>query len=252
LVIPFASIPSDSRPLFQISDENGDLGTTLIIETENAVGGGDKAVGKIVSVKTNTSFSNRDFTAQNPKVGKVSSKVDIDINKLPDDAKVKLTTSPLPDAAASSAFQLVAGQGSNINIAYTINVEKTNLKNGADIRSATITMVVGPEWVNTNGGVNAVHIFRYDPQTKTQQILNTVFRGYDAEGRAIFEGISPDGLSVFGLITQSAAPQNLAVTTNKHSNTGWIIWVIIAIVVALGVIAFFVISRRKKGTGQPS
>jgi hypothetical protein len=250
LVIPLASIPSDSKPLFQISDDNGDLGTTLVIETENAIGSGDKATARIVSVTTNSGFANRDFTAQNAKVGKVSSKVDIDINTLPNDASIKVTTSIVPDTEAGSAFQLVAGHGNNINIAYAINVEKTNLQNGTDIRSATITMVVGPDWVNGNGGVKAVHIARYDPETKTTEVLDTTFTGYDAQGRAIFVGISPKGLSVFALVAQSPSPDSAA-NTNKQSNkTIWIIGLTIGLVVILSVAVFLIINRRKKRKEQ--
>ena len=203
-----------------------------------------------MSVTTNSGFANRDFTAQNAKVGKVSSKVDIDINTLPNDASIKVTTSIVPDTEAGSAFQLVAGHGNNINIAYAINVEKTNLQNGTDIRSATITMVVGPDWVNGNGGVKAVHIARYDPETKTTEVLDTTFTGYDAQGRAIFVGISPKGLSVFALVAQSPSPDSAA-NTNKQSNkTIWIIGLTIGLVVILSVAVFLIINRRKKRKEQ--
>jgi hypothetical protein len=39
-----------------------------------------------------------------------------------------------------------------MTIAYTINIEKTNLANGSDIISASVIMVAGREWVEANGG----------------------------------------------------------------------------------------------------
>jgi len=115
---------------------------------------------------------------------------------------VKITTSLEPDMKAQSAFQLAAtaaGMG-NVATAYVINVTKTNLENGTDIKSANIVMKVGAEWVEAHGGVDGIKIYRFDPETEEQQILETHFLGYDEQGRAIFEGVSPDGLSVFGLI----------------------------------------------------
>ncbi|MDD5094216.1 MAG: hypothetical protein PHV74_07545 [Dehalococcoidia bacterium] len=78
-------------------------------------------------------------------------------------------------------------------------MEKSNIENGIDIQSATIKMVVGPEWVASHGGADAIRILRYDPDTGQKQVLQTRLVGYDDTGRAVFEGFSPDGLSVFGL-----------------------------------------------------
>ncbi|MFA4837185.1 MAG: Ig-like domain-containing protein [Dehalococcoidia bacterium] len=149
-----------------------------------------------------------DFTTADASVGQVEATLSIQLNGMPAaDASVTVTTSLEPDAQISSVFQLTAADsGMGItDVAYVINVEKTNLQNVTDIATATITMKVGADWVAAHGGTGAIKIFRYDADTGAQQVLETRFLGYDAGGRAIFEGISPDGLSVFGLVAVKAA-----------------------------------------------
>ena len=80
-----------------------------------------------------------------------------------------------------------------------VNVEKTNLSNRDDIAVAIVIMAAGTDWVDAHGGTDAVRIIRYDPETETSQVLETRYLGTDEDGRMLFEGISPDGLSVFAL-----------------------------------------------------
>jgi len=201
LVIPAASMAVDGQPWFRIVDEERDLQATLIIETGDAVGTGTAAVAEVKSINADAEFTTKDFTPEDPSLGEVASTVTIDLNTLPVDAEVKIVASLEPEPEAGSAFQLAATAAGmeSVDIAYVINVTKTNLENGTDIQSATIIMKAGAEWVETHGGVDVIRIIRYDPEAGEQQVLETHFRGYDEQGRAIFEGISPNGLSVFGL-----------------------------------------------------
>jgi hypothetical protein len=201
LIIPASSVTGNGTSMLQGEDENGSLPTEIIIETGEMTGSGDSAGAEVKSITSNTAFTGKDFSAEDPALGDVASKVSLELNTLPEGANIKVTTSRQADPEADSAFQLAAANAGmeNISIAYTINIEKTNLQNGTDIESASITMVAGREWVEANGGIDAVRIIRYDNETGTTQVLETRFLGYDNQGRAIFEGISPDGLSVFGL-----------------------------------------------------
>ena len=201
LIIPSQSAEAGSYR-FQIVDEEKALQSTLTIKTGDATGTGTSAVAEVLSINADAEFTTKDFTSEDSSLGEVASTVTLDLNKLPVDAEVKITTSLESDTEAQSAFQLAAtaaGIG-NIDIAYVINITKTNLENDTDIQSANIIMKVGAEWVETHGGVDEIKIYRYDSETGEQQILETHFLGYDAQGRVIFEGVSPDGLSVFGLI----------------------------------------------------
>jgi len=251
LVIPASSAAPSGKALLRIVDETKDLGTTIIVKTGDCIGEGDKARAEVLAIKCSAGFTVKDFTSQAPSLGEVASTVSLDLGTLPDGAQVKITTSMDPDPLAARAFQLAAtdsGLG-NISIAYTINVEKTNLKNGTDIKSAAVTMVVGKDWVKENGGIEVIRIMRYDLETKAQQVLETRFRGYDEKGRAIFEGISPDGLSVFGL-----AGKKPVSTITEGSSRGWIIGLIAGMAIVVIAVWFYIAKRRKvrKGVKETS
>lgn len=201
LVIPAASAGTGGEPILKIVDETGELGTKIVVKTGDATGTGSKAVASVSSIQSVTGFASMDFTPEDPSLGKVDSTIVLDLASLPGDAEVKITTCREPDSETGSQFRLAAAKAGmqNISIAYTICLERTNLENGTDIKSATIIMKVGRQWVKENGGIDAVRIIRYDPETETRQVLETNFLEYDDEDRAVFEGISPDGLSVFAL-----------------------------------------------------
>ncbi|MFA4836280.1 MAG: Ig-like domain-containing protein [Dehalococcoidia bacterium] len=176
---------------------SGDVSLAGVAQTVNGV-----TTANVPAVGAN-------YTAQDPAVGQVEATVSIQMaGTVPTGASVQVSTSLQPSAAAGSAFQLAAANASLeiVDVAYVINVTKTNLQNVTDVASAAITMKVGAAWVAAHGGTGAIKIVRFDPDTGAQQVLETVFKGYDAQGRAIFEGISPDGLSVFGLVAVKAAP----------------------------------------------
>jgi len=138
----------------------------------------------------------------------VASSIEIDLNILPKGAEVNITSSLEPGEEAGTAFELAAttaGMG-NTEVAYSINVVKTNLENGSDIKSAAITMKAGIEWVEKHGGTDAVKIVRYDAETGEKEVLETAYLGQDEQGRAIFRGLSPHGLSVFGLLGRIIEP----------------------------------------------
>ncbi len=204
LIIPASSAAAGANSLLRIEDGSGDLGTFIIIETGDATGTGDRVTAEVLAIHSGAGMSEKDLTAENPALGEVASGVSLDLNTLPSGATVTITTSLTADPEADSAFQLTAlNQGvGGMSVAYTINVEKTNLRNGQDVAAATVTMVVGPEWVEVNGGTEAVRIMRYDNETGTCEVLETHFTGYDDAGRAVFEAVSPHGLSVFALTGQ--------------------------------------------------
>ncbi|MBN1190947.1 MAG: hypothetical protein JXA46_14425, partial [Dehalococcoidales bacterium] len=239
LEIPPSSVISGQGSMLQIVDNFGDLGTTFIIETENALGTGDGAVAGVISIKAKSGFSVRDFASVNHGQGTVASAICLDIKTLPEMARVKITTLLEADLETVTAFRAAAASAGpeDISIAYIINIESTNLDNTTHLNCADITMGVSRTWVESRGGAGAVRIFRYDPQAGNRQVLETIFLGYDENGRALFEGHSSDGLSMFGLIG----------TTEKSIFQWWII--VLALIVAVFLIAavwFFVIMRKRR------
>ncbi|MCK9278049.1 MAG: hypothetical protein M0P22_08190, partial [Methanoculleus sp.] len=99
-------------------------------------------------------------------------------------------------------------------LAYAMIVTRTNLENGEDIAGAVIRMTVSPTWVEKHGGMDAVRIAR-SAEDGTYEILDTRLIKTDGDGNLVFEAVSSGGLSVFGLLTVTAAPvaQDLPAST---------------------------------------
>jgi PKD repeat protein len=147
------------------------------------------------------------------------------------------------------------------DIDYTMTVTKTNITTS---HSSNITMTASPAWVEANGGVDSIYIVRLGDDGK-QQVLKTRFIGYDEKGNMIFEAISPDGLSVFGLVSAKATEEKLAEDKNATvvavskpamtTNVGMFEWmvslivtnpiVLVVVVVLIAVAAYFGWWRRR-------
>jgi len=144
---------------------------------------------------------------------------------------------------------------------YLVNLSRF----AEDIQSA------GSDWVEAHGGKDSIRIMRYDSLTNSQQVLETRFAGYDAQGRAVFEGISPHGLSVFalaGLPIEAVPepvlvdePQDEPVTVDNvemyhqagaddSSGISYILWIIIGILAMLTVLIFVFYRKRKKARAR--
>jgi len=188
--------------VFSVQDEKGGVNARITIATGEATGTEENVLADVRSIKLDTDYTSNDFSSIDSDLGEIAGKIDLDLNTLPTDVTIRMSTSTEPDPDAQSAFALAASEAgvTDPHIAYVLSVDRDNLENGTAIESAVITMKVGPDWVDSHGGVDAVQIIRYDPDTGEQQVLETEFAGYDEEGRAVFTGNSPNGLSVFGLM----------------------------------------------------
>ena len=112
----------------------------------------------------------------------------------------KTLTSPVNATTTSRFSDITAGSSLNINaVAYTLTVKKENLTTGA----ANVTLTVPASWVNINGGKDAVYIPRIGDDGK-KELLSTTFTGTGPTGTLIFRGDSPNGTSLFGLLTAEA------------------------------------------------
>ena len=85
--------------------------------------------------------------------------------------------------------------------AFTMNITKVNLERTG---AANLTFTVPQVWVASNGGVESVRIARINEKDHTTQILDTRYLGSDSDGAMKFTAYSPDGTSVFGMITTKA------------------------------------------------
>jgi hypothetical protein len=139
-------------------------------------------------------------------VGEVAASISVDLLQIPAGASITVTVSKEPSPEASASFVLAATDAGTtiVDIAYTINVQRTNLSNETDVGEARLTMTVSETWVNAQGSTANVRIFRFGDDG-SHQVLETNVVGR-TNGDIIFEGISPDGLSIFGLVALKAAP----------------------------------------------
>jgi hypothetical protein len=145
---------------------------------------------------------------------------------------ITLTISENQSADTLDRFQdILTGNGLMLNaVAYTLDVQEVNLTTGA----ANVTLTVPGSWVNQNGGNDAVRITRISDGTGKQELLDTAYEGVDTRGNLIFRGDSPNGLSLFGLVTAGQ---------NTYLNAAICI-LIIGIIAVLAVIVYFVWWKR--------
>lgn len=146
-------------------------------------------------------------------VGEVGGTLDLSLNGIP--ALGDITATYTPDLSAeeqSGLFALCAVQGAVVTCtACVMNVGMTGLVNGEDIASATVRMTISPAWVEAHGGAGAVRIVHI-ADDGTVEILETGMVGIDEKGNLIFEGISPNGLSTFALVSLGDAVQSASTT----------------------------------------
>ncbi|MBN2240071.1 MAG: fibronectin type III domain-containing protein [Dehalococcoidales bacterium] len=266
LIIPSASSGVTGNYMLRIVDEKGDLGTFVIIDTEDAIGTDEKATAKVRSIKAYSGFARKNYTQEDGRLGLVSTSITLTLSDLPENGEVKISFSLIPGEIVMNAFRNAASLIglTDILTAYTIDTSKINLSNNVDILDATIIMTAGIGFVNQNGGTTAFKILRYDPDTNTTQVLDTKYKGPDEWGNAIFEGYSPDGLSVFALIGKKIILP--PVTAGEEETTEVIIpetgdgafthlWIVYTstgvIILALVVFFWFIIAkRRRKKNGE--
>ena len=82
--------------------------------------------------------------------------------------------------------------------AYTFTVRKGNLTTTG---AANITLTVPASWVDKNGGKDAIRIARISETTGNTELIHTVYTGMDENGTMTFRGESPNGTSIFGMLT---------------------------------------------------
>jgi hypothetical protein len=174
------------------------------------------------------------------------------LSSLTQKGAVKTTIQGNVSQETAEQFQTIT-QKNNLqmqSIAYTLDVRKANIpQTGA----ANVTMSIPPSWVDRNGGKDTVRIVRVSEETGTTELLETVYTGIDPNGNMVFRGDSPNGSSLFGLITARATAQKQEDNPNSpiipvsrpamSTNLGMVGWMLtlfndnpISIVLIIGII----------------
>lgn len=194
-------------------------------------------------------FSTGDVTG-NTDTGTGSGSVDVNLTHTTD-ANINVTIKSDPDPAANTQFMLTAAENGNdiSNIAYVMVVDHPTLTNGNDIGGATITMKVSKAWVEANGGVDAVRIYRYSDGVS--EALNTTCLNPGGDPM-IFQAYSPHGLSEFALVSVAQLPVTAAETAVSGVQVGssiiiGVIAVIAIVLIAIVGVVYMLKQRGKKG-----
>jgi hypothetical protein len=189
----------------------------------------------------------------NLSIGEVAGSVNAILSSLTQKGAVKTTIQGNVSQETAEQFQTITHKN-NLqmqSIAYTLDVQKANIpQTGA----ANVTMSIPPSWVDSYGGKDAVRIIRISEETDTTEILDTVYTGLDPNGNMVFRGNSPNGSSLFGLITAKATaveqeqnPNSTIIPVSRpamSTNIGMVSWMLtlfndnpISIVLIIGIFA---------------
>ncbi len=186
-----------------VSFEKGPVAITVSTKSAPTVNNGQIS-GEIAAI----SMQSSPVTAQFAEKGTVSASFHSVMNKMPPgDAAIKFTVAEQPDTHTMAVVEkTVTEKGYQLDeVAYTAQVEKTDLKDQTYIGPSVVTMSIAPSWVQNHGGIANVEIFRL-ADDGTSQLLDTKFSGVDNSLNMAFTGTSPGGLSIFALI--SVVPQH--------------------------------------------
>jgi hypothetical protein len=186
-------------------------------------------------------------------LGSVSGSVHAVLSELIQRGNIDLTLSGDVSTDTQNQFRDILNRnGLQLDTAaFTLDVHKVNVTTGP----ANVTFAIPASWVDAHGGKDAVRIIRISEETGEQELIDTVYGGVDAQGDMIFRGDSPNGTSLFGLVTAGTT----AAAQEAHLNGGMFgqsligipmpyLVVLIGVIALLAVIAYFGWQYRQKKT----
>ena len=188
--------------------------TITVVTSDTPVKENGVISGAVQSVRLHTAPAYADTST-----GTVSISVDTPLAAIPENAAITTSISETVNQNLQDAFRSAA-QSHNQQvegIAYNAYVTKTNF---VATGPAIVTLTIPPDWVTMHGGIPAIGIAHISDEG-TSTILMTGFKGYDNAGNMIFEGISPQGLSIFSLISleKLTGPAQITVKTPALSQS---------------------------------
>ena len=169
--------------------------------------------------------------------GTVSGSVHAALPVLIQQVNIDLTIPGYLSTDIQNQFQnILSSNGLRLDtVACTLNVHKVNLTTGP----ANVTFTIPSFWVDEHGGKDAIRITRISEETGKQELIDTAYEGVDTQGNMIFRGDSPNGTSLFGLVTTgtTAAGQNASPILGMFVRLIGVI--LIGVIALLAVIAYF-------------
>lgn len=218
-----------------VKDSQGILVMTIFAKTGDAQGTGDTAVAKIESLWLETVEKAEDFSSRDASVGTAACWIKANLIQMPQNAYLAVGLAKSPSSEAEEAFRQAAQEARKqiVDIAFVVEVVKTNMVDGTDVGEVTLHIKVGRAWVEKYGE-DSIRVLRLTEEGQVE-LLRPESITYD-DGTAIIKVISPNGLSVFGL----AAVQPIT------SINWFLIGGAIAGVGIIGSASYFVVRRRNR------
>ncbi len=185
------------------------------------------------------------------------------LKKITENASASIDLKKVLGEKTRAKFEALAKQKrfSLRELSAVIEIKKAGLRDESEIDDAAIMFRVPMSWVRAQGGVNNVRVLREADDGSVEE-LETRFIKTDLFGNAVFNAVSPNGLSVFavysvqflkpesGSVTQarpsieasaSPPPEEKRVVATRFEG----VWLIAVVLVIIGITAFFY-SRKKK------
>lgn len=136
-----------------------------------------------------------------PSIGMVTASFETELYTLPVDALIKGTfTDVVSEDMNQILMRASIQEGYQLeDIAYVFTIDSGTLEDGIDIGSASLTMTVSKDWIDSHGGIDAVRIAHLKDDGSTE-MLEISFEAEDDDGSVIISAVSPDGLSSFAMI----------------------------------------------------
>jgi hypothetical protein len=201
--------------------------TSILVATKESPKAQD---GQITGQVESIAMKSAPVEGQFADTGTVSASFKADLHNMPSqDATVSavLSKSPAPEVQAAIEGELQDKGYRLESVAYTMEVQKSNLEDKKDVGQAVVTMSVSPDWVLNHGGITNTKIARFSDEG-TSSILETQFVGLDSTQNMVFSGTSPGGLSIFAMISvkstmQKAPPETSATPGSSSEGAGSLI-----------------------------
>jgi len=170
-------------------------GLAVTIRTDGLTANGSVSTGNVTGVHLESAPVN----ATVGNAGNVSVSFEAEMNGYNPALGITASIYDQPGDTANTAFVLAA-QDENLElagIAYAVYFTKTNLTGNDTIRDAVLRLTVSPGWVDANGGIDTVRIFRLGDDGN-RSVLQTTYEGME-NGMMVFTAVSPEGFSAFAL-----------------------------------------------------
>lgn len=190
-----------------VRDVEGNVQMKLVAETDGFVGTGTTVVAKVTKLTLVTEEQEVDLSKDDPTLGRMAFTVEADLKALPKGARLTLTPKKALPLHATAGFELLArNEGLTIaDVGAVLEIERENLENVTQVGTVTIRMKVGRAWVEAHGGNKRIRMCHLADEG-TREWLETGYVGDDAQGRMIFEAVSPKGFSLFALLALAPRP----------------------------------------------